>query len=61
MLTNKFSERLKWFLVACYLLLNILPQIAVAKNTLQVTPSNFGLPGIIDLPTAKRFPDGEIC
>ena len=60
MLTNKFSERLKWFLVACYLLLNILPQIAVAKNTLQVTPSNFGLPGIIDLPTAKRFPDGEI-
>ena len=23
-------------------------------------PGNFGLPGLIDLPTAKRFPDGEL-
>ncbi len=26
----------------------------------QVNSSNFGLPGLIDLPTARRFPDGEL-
>ena len=26
----------------------------------RVTAGNFGLPGIIDLPTALRFPDGEL-
>ena len=26
----------------------------------RVTAGNFGLPGIIDLPTARRFPDGEL-
>ena len=26
----------------------------------RVTVSNFGLPGIVDLPTARGFPDGEL-
>ena len=30
------------------------------NRTLQSHPGNFGLPGIIDLPTAYRFPDGEL-
>ena len=30
------------------------------RNVDWVTPGNFGLPGIIDLPTAERFPDGEL-
>ena len=47
------------------LLLNIilaslfLPHLA-ASDAQHVTASNFGLPGIIDLPTAQRFPDGEL-
>ena len=31
-----------------------------AGDTQQVPAGNFGLPGIIDLPTALRFPDGEL-
>ena len=33
---------------------------AAASETQPVSAGNFGLPGIIDLPTAKRFPDGEL-
>ena len=33
---------------------------ANASGDQRVTAGNFGLPGIIDLPTAKRFPDGEL-
>ena len=36
-----------------------LPQ-RVASDTTRVFTGNFGLPGIIDLPTAHRFPDGEL-
>ena len=37
------------------------PHINAAENDRQrVTAGNFGLPGIIDLPTAQRFPDGEL-
>ena len=36
-----------------------LPHTA-ASDTQRVTAGNFGLPGIIDLPTARRFPDGEL-
>ena len=31
-----------------------------ASETHSATPGNFGLPGIIDLPTAYRFTDGEL-
>ena len=33
---------------------------ASANNLSHITPGNFGLPGIIDLPTAKHFSDGEL-
>ena len=36
-----------------------LPQVA-ASDAQRVSAGNFGLPGIIDLPTALRFPDGEL-
>ena len=36
-----------------------LPHLA-ASDTQRVTVGNFGLPGTIDLPTALRFPDGEL-
>lgn len=33
---------------------------ASANSLEKVRPGNFGLPGVIDLPTARSFPDGEI-
>ena len=33
---------------------------AAASEAQRVTAGNFGLPGIIDLPTARRFSDGEL-
>ena len=36
-----------------------LPQADASDGQL-VAAGNFGLPGIIDLPTARRFPDGEL-
>lgn len=34
--------------------------IAKATQVSQANPGNFGLPGVIDLPTALRYPDGEL-
>ena len=36
------------------------PYSACASDKHWGTPGNFGLPGIIELPTANRFPDGEL-
>ena len=36
-----------------------LPHLA-ASDAQRVSAGNFGLPGIVDLPTALRFPDGEL-
>ena len=33
---------------------------AAASDRQRVSVGNFGLPGVIDLPTARRFPDGEL-
>ena len=38
----------------------LIPAFASAGEAKPVTAGNFGLPGIIDLPTARRFPDGEL-
>ena len=38
----------------------LVPCFASAVETRQVTANNFGLPGIIDLPTGRQFPDGEL-
>ena len=35
------------------------PQRA-ASEAQRVSAGNFGLPGVVDLPTARRFPDGEL-
>ena len=37
-----------------------LPLHANENNRKRVAAGNFGLPGIIDLPTAQHFPDGEL-
>ena len=58
-LQKNFSSVILIFLVFS-ILTEILPNDASASDTEQGAPNNFGLPGNIDLPTAKRFPDGEI-
>ena len=53
---HKFKEVLVVFIImACFTLRHV-----EASETYSATPGNFGLPGIIDLPTAYRFPDGEL-
>ncbi|MFL2794102.1 MAG: YjbH domain-containing protein [Paracoccaceae bacterium] len=39
---------------------SVLPLHAAESNRQRINAGNFGLPGIIDLPTAQRFSDGEI-
>ena len=56
MLINKLYGRPIVLSLAFSLLLYIQLQNAFAENIDRVNPGNFGLPGIIDLPTAKRFP-----
>ena len=53
---HKFKEVLVVFIImACFTLRHL-----EASETHSATPGNFGLPGIIDLPTAYRFTDGEL-
>lgn len=47
-------------LVALSFLFFTSPKNAIAEDIYRVMPGNFGLPGILDLPTAKQFPDGEL-
>lgn len=46
------------------LLIAILPSLflshTAASDARRATAGNFGLPGIVDLPTARRFSDGEL-
>ena len=60
MLLAKIQKKLIGISLAFFLLFALLSQSANAENKHLIAPGNFGLPGIIDLPTAKRFPDGEL-
>ena len=46
---------------AAILIFALIPCFASADQTKRIIPNNFGLPGIIDLPTARHFPDGELA
>ncbi len=47
-------------LLACTLLHGLFEINVEAQEINSTLPGNFGLPGVIDLPTAKNFPDGEL-
>ena len=50
-----------YYLVLIQFILYLLSSYSAdASDTKQIISGNFGLPGIIDLPSAKRFPDGEL-
>ena len=48
-----------FFLAFCSYLL-LIPSLTVAEEKRYETPSNFGLPGLIDLPSGRRFTDGQL-
>jgi hypothetical protein len=60
MAPKRIQINLIWASLAFSFLLVIYPQNSIANNKHWGAPGNFGLPGIIDLPTAKRLPDGEL-
>ena len=59
-LIRKSQRKSLWALLTVSFLFCVPLQDVTAANTNRIAPGNFGLPGIIDLPTAKKFPDGEI-
>lgn len=55
--TIKITKSIVSFIIVSVSL--FLPHLA-ASDALRANVGNFGLPGNIDLPTAQRFPDGEL-
>ena len=62
--TELVSQQLSWKIPTKLSLIIVLSSLfltkAAASDTQRVTSGNFGLPGVIDIPTARRFPDGEL-
>ena len=56
----RIQKKVIRIVLALSLVVSLLSQNATAENKHSARPGNFGLPGIIDLPTANRFPDGEL-
>ena len=60
MLYKKSQQNLLVSLLIFALVFGFLQSKATAQELLPTLPNNFGQPGIIDLPTAKRLPNGEL-
>ena len=56
----QISKKIKTLITLITFSTSLFLNYAVAGDSKWGTAGNFGLPGIIDLPTAKRFPDGEM-
>ena len=54
-----YINKITYFIILLISLV-FLPTIGLTKNNNSAISGNFGLPGIIDLPTARRLPDGEL-
>ena len=55
------SQKSKTLVLLAYILISVIaPSYTMADEKQQVTLGNFGLPGVLDLPTARRLPDGEL-
>ena len=60
MLRQKSQRKFFEIVLVFILSFSFLQDQVIAQDFNRISPCNFGLPGIIDLPTAKRFPDGEL-
>ena len=60
MIKPKSTQNMIAALLVFILLFSLATSQAGAIERPKVTSGNFGLPGVIDLPTAQRFPDGEL-
>lgn len=60
MLIEKRQKSKILAMLACGLLVFVAPTDALANDIKRSTLGNFGLPGVLDLPTGKRLPDGEL-
>ena len=58
--TSKKLAKIIIVIIAFGFFVSFTSQKTTAQEKHQVAPGNFGLPGLLDLPTAKRFPDGEL-
>ena len=60
-MTKKTIQRnISKLLLTISILMFFFTNYATANSRHLVNVGNFGLPGIIDLPTALRYPDGEL-
>ena len=53
-------KRMTLFILCLVFMSSFLPFYVAASDAQRFTTGNFGLPGIIDLPTARHLPDGEL-
>ena len=60
MLRQKSQRKFFEIVVVFILSFSFLQDQVIAQDFNRISMGNFGLPGIIDLPTAKRFPDGAL-
>ena len=60
MISEANLNNIKKIFWAFFLFFGVMSNPAFADINKSTNPGNFGLPGIIDLPTARRFPDGEL-
>lgn len=59
-MSKRINQRILTLLSLITILISFFAPQKATSDTQRVTAGNFGLPGIIDLPTAQRFPDGEL-
>ena len=57
---REISIKIKTSVAVIILLTSLYLPNGAASDPQRVTVGNFGLPGVVDLPTARRLPDGEL-
>ena len=59
-MSKQTNKKIQTSLSLIFILISFFLPYKVASDPQRIPAGNFGLPGIIDLPTALRFPDGEL-
>ena len=60
LMSHQISKKIITSISLIFFLMASLMPHGVASDTQQVTVGNFGLPGMLDLPTARRMADGDL-